>query len=53
MLSQAIASVRPEVFRNVEKLGVEGIVSKRADKPNPRGRTGQLAQDQICAVAVK
>jgi hypothetical protein len=38
MLSQAIASVRPKVFRHFEKLDVDGTVSKRADKPNPRGR---------------
>ena len=39
MLSQAIAGDGPTVFRHAEKLGLEGIVSKRVDKAYPRGRT--------------
>ena len=39
MLSQTIAADGPTVFRHAEKLGLEGIVSKRIDKPYPRGRT--------------
>lgn len=39
MLSQAIGGDGPLVFRHAEKLGLEGIVSKRLDKAYPRGRT--------------
>ena len=39
ILSQAFADEGATVFRHAEKLGLEGIVSKRLDKPYPRGRT--------------
>jgi bifunctional non-homologous end joining protein LigD len=39
VLSQAIAGDGPTVFRHAEKLGLEGIVSKRIDKPYPSGPT--------------
>ncbi|MGZ9112136.1 MAG: ATP-dependent DNA ligase [Rhodoplanes sp.] len=34
MLSKPIAGDGPTVFRHAEKLGLEGIVSKRADYPS-------------------
>ncbi len=39
VLSQAIAGDGPTVFRHAEKLGLEGIVSKRIDKPYLSGPT--------------
>lgn len=39
LLSQAIGGDGTLVFRHAEKLGLEGIVSKRLDKAYPRGRT--------------
>jgi bifunctional non-homologous end joining protein LigD len=39
MLSQSFVGDGPTVFRHAEKLGLEGIVSKRVDEPYPRKRT--------------
>lgn len=38
-VSRPIAGDGPTVFRHAEKLGLEGIVSKRIDKPYPSGPT--------------
>ncbi|MGB5086073.1 MAG: hypothetical protein WBO09_16070 [Methylocystis silviterrae] len=51
MVSKAIAADGPTVFRHAEKL--EGIVSKRIDKPYPSGQDEARAIDQVGASGVK